>query len=404
LFEEALSMTPVLVAPRTVTRALIVTGDIDLARRVQGELRTLGCEAIEIASDGTDAGERCLRFAPELVLIDQLLAGGGAWAVAAELAAQVPGPIVYLCDPEGPLPAAAFVHGLGFVDKPITQQAVARAVGFALHRYDVEAGLRTRAATQHPISAARPRPGPDAATSRLNTELLGSMAHELRAPLQGVMGFATFLRDGKAGAVSETQQQYLDHIATGANHVLQVVNDVLDLTATDSDVLHVRTEPVDPERAAREVLQVLQVIAIRKRIAVEVQVDEQLGHVVSDATKIKQVLYNFVSNALKFTPTGGRVSLNLRRDGLDAFCIEVADTGVGIPRERLSTLFERATAGATSSTGLGLFLTKCIVDALGGTVSVDRGPAGGSVFIARLPIAPSLADGRTRDILLPDDP
>jgi signal transduction histidine kinase len=396
-------MTPVLTAPRAVTRALLVTHDVDLARHIQEELRTLGCKAIEIASDGTDAGKRCVRFAPELVLIDQLLAGSGAWAVAAELATQVRGPIVYLCDPEIPLPTAAFAHGLGFVDKPITQRGVARAVGFALHRYDVEASLRASVAALM-VSAAPPRPDPDAATSRLSTELLGSMAHELRAPLQGVMGFATFLRDGKAGEVSETQQQYLDHIATGANHVLQVVNDVLDLTATDSDVLHVRTEPVDPEVAAREVLQVLQVIAIRKRLAVEVQVDEQLGHVVSDATKIKQVLYNFVSNALKFTPAGGRVSVSLRRDGLDAFCIEVADTGVGIPRESLSTLFERAARGPTSSSGLGLFLTKRIVDALGGTVSVDNRPSGGSVFIARLPIAPSVAERRTRDILLPDVP
>jgi signal transduction histidine kinase len=398
-------MTPVLTAPRTVTRALVVTRDVDLARHVQDELRTLGCTAIEIASDGTDAGERCVRLAPELVLIDQLLGGSGAWAVAAELAVQVRSPIVYVCDPDSPLPAAAFVHGLAFVDKPITQRGVARAIGFALHRYDVEAGLRASATAQGPVNAAQPRPGADAAaTSRLSTELLGSMAHELRAPLQGVMGFATFLRDGKAGAVSTTQRQYLDHIATGANHVLQVVNDVLDLTATDSDVLYVRTEPVDPEQAAREVLQVLQVIAIRKRIAVEVQVDDQLGHVVSDATKIKQVLYNFVSNALKFTPAGGHVSVSLRRDGLDAFCIEVADTGTGIAHESVSTLFERAAGGPTASNGLGLFLTKRIVDALGGTVSVDNRPRGGSVFIARLPIAPSVADRRAQDILLADDP
>jgi signal transduction histidine kinase len=395
-------MTPVLTSGRTVTRALLVISDVALAQCVQRELHGLGYSMVEIAGDGAEAQTRCARLAPELVLIDQQLAGADpSWTLATKLAARIRGPIVYLCDAESSLPREAFAHGMGFVDKPVTRIGLTRAISFALHRYHVESALRA-AATPRPTAASeRQAPQP---SSRLSTEFLGSMAHELRAPLQGVMGFATFLRDGKAGSVSETQQQYLDHIADGANHVLQVVNDVLDLTATDSDTLHVRTQPVDPEQAAREVLQVLQVIAIRKRLEVTVQVDEQLGHVVSDATKIKQVLYNFVSNALKFTPTGGSISVTLRREGPDTFCIEVADTGVGIPREALATLFEHAARGPTPSNGLGLFLTKRIVDALGGTLSVQNRPSGGSVFSAHLPIAPSVADRRVRDILLPDDP
>jgi signal transduction histidine kinase len=399
-------MTPVLTAGRTVTRALLVTSDVALGQRIQKELQGIGYSMVEIAGDGAEAQTRCARLAPELVLLDEQLASGDpSWTLATQLAARIRGPIVYLCDPESLLPRAALAHGLGFVDKPVTRIGLTRAISFALHRYHIETALRVAATSQPKAAAMRPAAQPDAPpSSRLSSEFLGSMAHELRAPLQGVMGFATFMRDGKAGSVSETQQQYLDHIASGAKHVLQVVNDVLDLTATDSDTLHVRTQPVDPEQAAREVLQVLQVIAIRKRLEVTVQVDEQLGHVVSDATKIKQVLYNFVSNALKFTPAGGSISVSLRREGADAFCIEVADTGVGIPREALATLFEHAARGPTPSNGLGLFLTKRIVDALGGTLSVADRPTGGSVFSAHLPIAPSVADRRVRDILLPDDP
>jgi signal transduction histidine kinase len=386
-------------ATRIPARALLVAADTELARHIERELRGLGCELVEVAGDGIEARKRCVRLAPDVVLIDLQLGAADAPAIAAQLAGQVSGPVVYLCDPQQALPNAALVHGMGFVDKPITQRGLLRGIQIALHRHAIEAAFCARVETPH----AQPvEPAPTA--SRLSTELLSSMAHELRAPLQGVVGFASFLREGKAGGVSETQQQYLDHIASGANHVLQVVNDVLDLTATESDVLHVRTEAVDPEQAAREVMQVLQVIAIRRRVAVNVQIDEQLGHVVSDATKIKQVLYNFVSNALKFTPSGGRVSVSVRRDGPDAFCIEVSDTGTGIASEALPLLFEGITRGGRESQGLGLLITKRIVDALGGTVRAENRPEGGSLFCARLPIAPSVANMGIEHILRPDDP
>jgi signal transduction histidine kinase len=390
-------MTFALTATRIPARALLVVADTELARQIERELRGLGCGIVEVAGDASEARKRCVRLAPDLVLIDLRLGAADAPTIAAQLAGQVSGPIVYLCDPEQPLPNAALVHGMGFVDKPVTQRGLLRGIQIALHRREIEAALRARV---EPCESAEPAP----AASRLSSELLSSMAHELRAPLQGVVGFASFLREGRAGDVSETQQQYLEHIANGANHVLQVVNDVLDLTATESDTLHVRTEAVDPEQATREVLQVLQVIAIRRRVAVNVQIDEQLGHVVSDATKIKQVLYNFASNALKFTPAGGRGTVSVRRDGPDAFCIEVSDTGVGIASDALPHLFDGITRGGRESQGLGLLITKRIVDALGGTVRAENRPEGGSLFCARLPIAPSVANMGIEHILPPDDP
>jgi signal transduction histidine kinase len=392
-----------LTAARIPARALLIAADTVLARHIEQTLRALGCGLVEIAGDGAEARKRCVRLVPELILIDLQLGPSNAPAVAAQLAAQSTGPVIYLCDPERDLPAAALVHGFGFVDKPVTQHGLSRGIALALHRHGVETVLRAQSRPRADTSSSSSQPSA-APANRMSGELLSSMAHELRAPLQGVVGFASFLREGKAGNVSETQRQYLDHIAMGANHVLQVVNDVLDLTATDSDTLHVRTEAVDPEQVTREVLQVLQVIAIRRRVDVDVRIDEQLGHVVSDATKIKQVLYNFVSNALKFTPAGGHIRVSLRREGPDAFCIEVADTGVGIARETLPFLFEGVTRGARDSQGLGLLITKRIVDALGGTVSAENRPEGGSLFSARLPIAPSVANMRVEHILLPNDP
>jgi signal transduction histidine kinase len=377
-------MTSSLSTVRIPSRALLVAGDTELARQVEQHMRRLGCEIVEVAGDRVEARKRCARLAPEVVLIDLRLRDRAALAIAGELSEQLNVPVLLLGDTQAALPDGALEHASGWVDLPLSAAGLQRSLAFALRRSEPQR------------RAAQPPGG------HLSAELLASMAHELRAPLQGVVGFAAFLREGKAGAVSETQQQYLDYIGNGADHVLQVVNDVLDLTATDSDSLRVRTEAVDPEQVAREVLQVLQLIAIRRRIGVEVQVDEQLGHVVSDVTKLKQVLYNFVSNALKFTPAGGRIAVSLRREGPDTFCIEVADTGVGIAPELLPELFERGPRRTDGSAGLGLSITKRIVTALGGTVAAHNRAEGGSVFSARLPIAPSVANLAIQDILLSD--
>jgi signal transduction histidine kinase len=366
-------MTHVRSAARPPRRVVLVMQPGDEARALEQALAALGCELVETTGNPVEARQRTARLQPELLLLDLQL-GAAMLALAAELAGQTSAPIVFLSEPGAELPANAGAHAAFFLDKPLTPRKLARGLGFALEH------TRNRAA---PVDAT--------AGGRFRDELLGSMAHELRAPLQGVVGFAGFLIDGKAGHVSATQREYLEHIATGANHVLQVVNDVLDLTSSESDGLHVRTEAVDAERAMREVLQVLQVIAIRKQISVNVEVDEQLGHVVSDATKVKQVLYNLMSNALKFTPSGGRVRVCLRRAEPDAFCIDVEDTGSGIDAELLPHLFERSPVRARQTQGIGLLLTKRIVDALGGSVSAHNRPEGGCFCSARLPIAPSLA-------------
>jgi signal transduction histidine kinase len=396
-------MTHLRMAVRPPRRVVLAMQASEASRTLEQALCALGCEVVESAGDRPAARERCARLLPELVLIDlQLDAHGGALALAAELAASSSAPILYLTEPDAALPKSAGAHAAGFIDKPASPRRLARSIGFALEQRAslALAGAREPAAVSG--TGARGTSANDSASSRFRDELLGSMAHELRAPLQGVVGFAGFLIDGKAGTVSDAQRQYLEHIATGANHVLQVVNDVLDLTSSESDSLHIRTEAVDAERAMREVLQVLQVIAIRKHVGVDVEVDEQLGHVVSDATKVKQVLYNLVSNALKFTPTGGRVRVCLRRAEPDAFCIDVEDSGSGIPADLLPHLFERSPARSALTQGIGLLLTQRIVDALGGSLSGHNREQGGFCCSARLPLAPSVAQ-RDTTVRLPRD-
>jgi signal transduction histidine kinase len=391
LLNDAIS-PPIAWPPR---RVVLVTEGGEPAAELTRILSGLGCERVERAREREEALRRCARLVPELVLIDLQLTA--AMTIARALAPG-PAPICFVCDAQTDLPDDAAVFGIGVVERPINARRFARSVRFALQRRAATASSDSSQAKRRETNSPAADGGKDSSlpeptkSGDFHDELLASMAHELRAPLQGVVGFARFLVEGRVGAVNETQRSYLEHIGRGADHALQVIDDVLDLTAVEADSLYVRTEIVDAERASREVLQVLQVIAIRKQIALAVEIDDRLGHVVSDATKIKQILYNFVSNALKFTPAGGRVQVRLLRRDLDRFSLDVEDSGPGIDSELLACLFERSPARARLSQGLGLVVTRRIAEALGGSVSAHNRPAGGCVFSAQLPIAPSVTE------------
>jgi len=345
------------------SRVLLVMSDLGEAGRARGVLLELGCQSVELAADGVGVRERLAELRPELVLADASLAH-----VVNELRNT---PVVWLCTGKSLPPTASNAHGLGCVELPVTRERLLRALWI---------GPRVRRPSDVPET-------PDERTFR--DELLASMAHELRAPLQGVSGFAQFLLDGKAGPVTDSQRSCLEHIGSGAAHVLQLVQDLLDLTDSAADTLHVRTEVVEPERAVREVLQVLQVIAIRRRLTVQLEVDGRLGHVVSDATKLKQVLYNLLSNAFKYTPGTGEVAIGLQRADADSFSIEVRDTGPGLPPGVLAQLQEPLHESKRGRTR-GLMLTRRIVEALGGALSAHNTQGGGAVLRAHLPLAPSV--------------
>ena len=227
--------------------------------------------------------------------------------------------------------------------------------------------------------------------SRLKSEFLANMSHELRTPLNAIIGFAEILHDGKVGPVGDEQKEFLGDILTSSRHLLQLINDVLDLSKVEAGKMEFRPEPVDPARVVVEIRDMLRSLAASKRIAVTVDAAIGLGEVVVDPAKLKQVLYNYLSNALKFTPDGGRVTMRIGPEGPDGFRLEVEDTGIGIRTEdsgRLFVEFQQLDATAAKKypgTGLGLALTKRIVQAQGGQVGVRSRPGEGSVFFAVLP-------------------
>jgi PAS domain S-box-containing protein len=227
--------------------------------------------------------------------------------------------------------------------------------------------------------------------NRLKSEFLANMSHELRTPLNAIIGFADLMHRGKVGPVSAEHREYLGDILTSSKHLLQLVNDVLDLAKVESGKMEFRPEVVDLAVLVGEVRDILRGLAAGKRLRLEVKVDKDASRAQVDPARVKQVLYNYLSNAIKFTPDGGSITIRIDGQGPDLFRLSVADTGVGIAGEDFPKLFHEfqqldgSTAKKYQGTGLGLALTKKIVEAHGGRVEVQSTPGVGSVFAAILP-------------------
>jgi PAS domain S-box-containing protein len=222
---------------------------------------------------------------------------------------------------------------------------------------------------------------------------LASMSHELRSPLHTIIGFADLLREELKGPLNEDQTRYIRHILGDSEHLLALINDILDLSKIEAGGLHLRQEVFEAHGPLEEVMTSLQPRFDAKRILVETHLTGSLA-VMADQLRFKQVLHNLLSNAIKFTPEGGRISVMAKLDG--GFVeIAVRDTGVGIPREEHDSIFDKfhqvgaTTKGVREGTGLGLPITRALVEHHGGTISVDSEPGQGSCFTVTFPAAAS---------------
>ena len=227
--------------------------------------------------------------------------------------------------------------------------------------------------------------------TRLKSQFLANMSHELRTPLNAIIGFAELLQTGAVPPASPKHQTFLGHIGTSGHHLLRLINDVLDLSKVESGKFEFSPEPVDLAQLVHEAFAVLHTAVQHKHLTVDVQIDPTLTGLVIDPARFKQVLYNYLSNAIKFTGDGGRVSLRAMPAGAAFFRVEVEDNGIGIAAAdlpRLFTEFQQLDAGYSkqhAGTGLGLALTRRLVTAQGGSTGVRSTPGLGSVFYLDLP-------------------
>jgi PAS domain S-box-containing protein len=228
--------------------------------------------------------------------------------------------------------------------------------------------------------------------SRMKSEFLANMSHELRTPLNGIIGFAEFMIDGKPGTLNPKQSEYLGDILNSGRHLLQLINDVLDLAKVEAGKMELNLEELSLGRAIEEVRAVAKPMAQKKNIRINVGVEPGLEMVRLDQQKFKQILYNLLSNGIKFTDDGGSVDILAIAVEPARFKLSVKDTGIGIRDEDLSRLFrefEQLETGASrryEGTGLGLALTRKLVELQEGVIGVESKVGQGSTFSVTLPL------------------
>jgi PAS domain S-box-containing protein len=247
--------------------------------------------------------------------------------------------------------------------------------------------------------------------SRLKSEFLANMSHELRTPLNSIIGFSELLHDEEVGHLSPKQKEFLGDILTSGRHLLQLINDVLDLSKVEAGKIEFQPEKLELPKVINEVNSVLRTVAASKNIKIEVSVEPELKEIVLDPGRLKQVLYNYLSNALKFTPNNGKIRVCVMSEGRDTFRLEVEDNGIGISEKDLGKLFtefqqlDAGTAKKHAGTGLGLALTKRLVEAQGGNVGVKSSLHQGSTFYAILPRCAELTNPLPKPLIIePDNP
>jgi PAS domain S-box-containing protein len=229
--------------------------------------------------------------------------------------------------------------------------------------------------------------------TQLKSKFLASMSHELRTPLNAIVGFSDLLAEETAGQLNAKQKRFVNHIKQGSAHLLQLINDILDLSKIEAGQLELRCERFLVKEALPEVLSTIRPLAMAKNI----QVQQKLGTdrpVYADRVRFKQILYNLLSNAVKFTPKGGRIEIDCF-ESVNQVCLSVTDTGIGIRPEDQQVVFEefRQVEGSRDAvnegTGLGLAITRRLVEQQGGKISLSSEPGKGSRFTFALPAGPN---------------
>jgi PAS domain S-box-containing protein len=225
--------------------------------------------------------------------------------------------------------------------------------------------------------------------NQLKSEFMASISHELRTPLHTIIGFAELLEEETDGVISEKQRRFLHHIQTDSEHLLGLINDVLDLSRIEAGGLHLRRESLSLRAIVVEAIDAIRPYAESKSVSIR-EGDPLDALVFADPMRLRQILYNLLSNGAKFTEAGGEVSVNAVTDGR-LITITVADTGLGIPADECTRIFDKfyqvgfTPVGVREGTGLGLAICKQLVEMQGGTIWVESEMQKGSRFHFTLP-------------------
>lgn len=229
-------------------------------------------------------------------------------------------------------------------------------------------------------------------SNRLKSEFLANVSHELRTPLNSILGFADLLKDAIGASPESKPTRYINNILQSGRHLLELINDLLDLAKIEAGKMEVRSERLSLGDLFEGLLNILKPLSENKQLTMAATVAPDVPIILTDPGKLQQILYNFLSNAIKFSPLGARVDLVAQREGEDRVRISVTDRGPGIAPDKQALIFEKfrqIDASVTrihGGTGLGLAISKELTSLLGGSIGIRSTPGEGATFWVLIPL------------------
>ena len=229
------------------------------------------------------------------------------------------------------------------------------------------------------------------AADRLKNEFIQHISYELRSPLTNIIGFSQLISDVNVGPLNDRQREYIGYVMTSSRSLLTIINDILDLATIDAGIIELDLARVELAAAVDAAIDGLRDRIHEKGLTVDRQIAKDVGTLVADEKRLRQILFNLLSNAIGFSPQGGQVSVTAKRER-DDITLVVDDEGVGIPDEFIGAVFDRfesrPAGSARGGVGLGLAIVKSFVELHGGTVTIRSRPSNGTTVRVTLPIQP----------------
>lgn len=334
---------------------------------------------IGFAFSGDDALDQVRCSPPDLILLDCILPGIDGFQVLKRLqqdasTKMIPVIMVTSCDRPEHLAEAINSGAVDYIHKPAAPLEIRARARAALRSYELQRKLQASKELAESASQAK-------------DEFLANMSHEIRTPMTAILGFAEVLKDNLH---KEHNLEAVGTIAKNGQHLLEIINDILDVSKIEAGKMAVECIPCSPSQILADVVSLMRVRAIEKGLFLELEYYGKFPEaVVTDPTRLRQIMFNLVGNAIKFTDTGGvRIVVSCQRDEINRPMLrfDVTDTGIGLTEEQLQRIFkpfsqaESTTVRKFGGTGLGLTICKRLASMLDGDIRVESQPGAGSTF------------------------
>jgi signal transduction histidine kinase len=369
---------------------ILIVDDDDVVRTImRAELEADGLSVVE-AEDGLEACQSCWAKLPDLVIADVMMPRMDGFELCRELRANpisVHVPILQATglDDVASIEKAYEAGATDFIGKPLQWTILKHRVRYLLRSAHALDELRKN---QVALIAAK-----DAAeaANRAKSDFLANMSHELRTPLNAIIGFSTMMKEGMLGPINQKYAEYAGMVCDSGTHLLAIINDILDLAKAEAGMLELREEDVDIARVIALSSTIVREMAEKSGVSYDIALADVMPRVRADSAKLKQILINLLGNAVKFTPSGGNVSLSCHPSMDGGLVFEISDTGIGIPVDKMEVALapfgqvDSRLARKFEGTGLGLPLTKRLVEMHGGMLTISSELGKGTTVTVHLP-------------------